>query len=159
MPGFSSAVMKEVEGIFQRYPRKEHALLPLIHLVLRENKGCVPEEWDQVLADMVGVSLNHVRGVITFYDMLQREPRGKHHIRVCTSIPCGLCGGDKVLERMEDALGIHAGQTTPDGMISLEEVQCIAACDKAPLIQVDDHFAQQVDPDRVEEVVAAMRRK
>ena len=138
MAGFSDAVMKEVKALFGRYPAKVHALLPVLHLVLRENNGHVPRGWETYVAELCECTVNHVRGVLTFYNMFRTEPRGKYHVMVCTCVPCGLCGGDKLLEHLEHKLGIHAGQTSDDGLFSLEEAQCLAACDKAPLMVVNE---------------------
>ena len=137
MVGFGDAVMKEVKALFARYPQKVHALLPLLHIVQRENQGYVPRGWEDYVAELCECTVNHVRGVITFYNMFRTEAPGKYHIMVCTCVPCGLCGGDKLLEHLEHKIGIHAGQTTDDGLFSLEESQCLAACDKAPLMVVN----------------------
>jgi len=138
MARFSDAVMREVNALFRRYPARVHALLPVLHTVQRENKGYLSRDWVTYVADLCDCTVNHVRGVITFYNMFRTEPPGKYRIRVCTCVPCGLCGGDRLLERLEHKLGIHAGQTTDDGLFSLEESQCLAACDKAPMMQVNE---------------------
>lgn len=148
--GFSETVMKEVETLFGRYPEKVHALLPLLHIVQRENGGWIPSQWPEHVAEMCEVSLNHVRGVITFYNMFRTKPVGKNHIMVCTCVPCGLCEGVEILEHLEKKLGIHPGQTTADGQFSLEEAQCLAACDKAPLMMVNGDLHERVDTEAID---------
>jgi NADH-quinone oxidoreductase subunit E len=160
MVGFSDAAMKDVTTLFGRYPKKVHALLPLLHLVQRENAGFIPREWDAYVADLCECTVNHVRGVITFYNMFRTSAPGKHHIMVCTCVPCGLCGGDKLLEHLEHKLGIHAGQTTDDGMFSIEEAQCLAACDKAPLMVVNEGVPMaHVSHDQVDAWIDEARKK
>ena len=156
---FSKKVMKEVEALFERYPKKVHALLMLLHLAQRENGGWLPEGWDEYLARLCETTVNHVRGVITFYNMFRTVPIGKHHVMVCTCVPCGLCGGDRVLEHLEHRLGLRPGQTSKDGLFSLEEVQCLAACDKAPLIQINEEVYGNVTFDEIDRMLEEARRK
>ena len=158
-PEFSKKAMKEVEALFARYPKKVHALLPLLHLAQRETGGWLPEGWDAYLASLCDTTVNHVRGVITFYNMFRTEPIGRNHVMVCTCVPCGLCGGDRVLEHLEHRLGLRPGQTSKDGLFSLEEVQCLAACDKAPLIQVNEDVYGPVSFDEIDRILEEARRK
>jgi NADH-quinone oxidoreductase E subunit len=158
MVGFSDAVKKEVAALCGRYPKKVHALLPVLHIAQRENKGWLPPGWDQYVAELLETTVNHVRGVITFYNMFRTEAPGKHHILVCTCVPCGLCGGDKLLEHLEEKLGIPAGRTTADGLFSLEEAQCLAACDRAPLMMVNEDLVERVSPEQVDTWIAEKRK-
>ncbi len=159
MVGFSDAVMKEAQALFARYPKKVHALLPLLHLAQRENQGWLPEGWDAYLAGLCDTTVNHVRGVITFYNMFRTHAPGRHHIMVCTCVPCGLCGGDKLLEHLEQRLDLHPGQTSPDGLFSLEEAQCLAACDKAPLMMVNEDLVEHVTLEQVDSWIDEKRKQ
>ena len=159
MAAFSKPVLKEVDALFGRYPNKLHALLPVLHLAQRENNGWLPEGWDAYVADLCGTTLNHVRGVITFYNMFRSKPIGKYHIMVCTCLPCGLCDGDKTLEHLEHKLGIAPGQTTQDGLFSLEESQCLAACDQAPLMLVNEDLHERVSLDHIDKFIEDTRAK
>lgn len=159
MPKFDKKTLAEVDALFQRYPEKVHALLPVLHLVQRENQGWIPPGWDAYVADLCEVTVNHVRGVITFYNMFRQMPPGRHHVMVCTCVPCGLCDGDTLLEHLEHRLGVRPGQTTPDGAFSLEEVQCLAACDKAPLMQVDDELRGPLTLEEADAWLERMRGK
>ncbi len=156
---FSDAVLKEIEALFSRYPKKINALLPLLHITQRENEGWIPPGWDGYIAELCGTTLNHVRGVITFYNMFRTAPIGKSHIMVCTSVPCGLCGGAEILEHLEEKLGIHPGETTEDGNFSLEEVQCLAACDKAPLMVVNEDMQQRITTEEIDRWIEEVRAK
>jgi NADH-quinone oxidoreductase E subunit len=159
MVDFSKAALKEVNTLFGRYPEKVHALLPVLHIAQRENKGWLPEGWDAYVAELCGTTVNHVRGVITFYNMFKTKPVGKYHVMVCTCLPCGLCDGDNLLDYLEEKLGVHPGQTSADGLFSLEEAQCLAACDKAPLMLVNEELRENVTFDDVDAWVARARRK
>lgn len=153
----SKAGRKEAEALFARYPKKVHALLPVLHIFQRENEGWLPEGCDQAAADLCEVPVNHVREVITFYNMFKQEPVGRNHILVCTSPPCGLCGGPELLELLEDKLGVVPGKTTTDGLFSLEEAQCLAACDQAPLMKVNGELHGRVTEEGLEQWIAEVR--
>jgi NADH-quinone oxidoreductase subunit E len=157
--GFSDAVLKEVAALFGRYPEKVHALLPVLHIAQRENKGWLPPGWEAYLAELCETTLNHVRGVVTFYNMYKTEPVGKYHILVCTCLPCGLCGGAEVLEHLEHRLGITPGNTTADGLFSLEEAQCLAACDQAPLMLVNEDLQKRITLEQIDRWIAEARAK
>ena len=159
MTKFDKMTMTEVRALIKRYAVKVHALLPVLHLVQRENGGFIPEGWALYVAELCQTTVNHVRGVITFYNMYRTEPPGKYHIMVCTSVPCGLCGGDKVLEHLEHRLNLAPGQTSKDGLFSLEEVQCLAACDKAPLIQINAEVHERVTYDQIDALIEEAYRK
>ena len=157
--GFSDAVLKEVNTLFARYPQKVHALLPVLHLAQRENGGWLPEGWEAYVAELCETTLNHVRGVVTFYNMYKTRPVGKYHILVCTCLPCGLCGGAEVLEHLEHRLGITSGNTTPDGLFSIEEAQCLAACDQAPLMLVNEDLQKRITLEEIDRWIAEARAK
>jgi len=157
MVGFNDTVKKEVDTLFSRYPRKVHALLPVLHLAQRENAGWLPPGWDAYVAELCETSLTHVRGVISFYNMFKTEPVGRYHILVCTCVPCGLCGGQDVLEHLEHRLGVRPGQVTRDGLFSIEESQCLAACDKAPLMLVNEDLHEKLTLEELDKWVDRIR--
>ena len=157
MVGFTDAVIKEVDALFSRYPHKVHALLPILHLAQRENAGWLPPGWDAYVAELCDTSLTHVRGVISFYNMFKTEPVGKYHVLVCTCVPCGLCGGADVLEHLEERLGVRPGQVTTDGLFSIEEAQCLAACDKAPLMLVNEDLHERLTLEELDKWVDRIR--
>ncbi len=128
---------EEIERILAKYPpeHKRSAMLPLLYLAQRD-EGYITREAMAQIAEILGVSVTEVDGVVGFYTLLHDKPGGRYRIQVCTDLPCALRGAEQFLHQLEDALGIKAGETTPDGLITLEEVMCIAACDKAPVFQV-----------------------
>ena len=156
---FSDAVLKELDALFARYPKKVHALLPVLHVAQRENQGWLPPGWDAYVAELCETTLNHVRGVITFYNMYKTSPVGRYHIMVCTCLPCGLCGGMEVLEHLEHRLGITPGNATPDGVFSLEEAQCLAACDQAPLMLVNENLQKRITLEEIDRWIDEARAK
>jgi len=129
--------------IISRYPRPKSALIPLLHLA-QEQDGHITTDAMAHLAELVGVTPSEVYGTASFYEMFKFEPVGRYCITVCTNISCQLLGGWELLEHAEERLGVKAGGTTADGMFTLEDVECIAACTEAPALQVNYRFRNQV---------------
>ena len=125
--------------ILSRYEEKRAATLPLLWLV-QETFGRVPPEGEQWVADKTAQAVSHVREVVSFYTLYHTGPVGKQHIQVCVSTPCMLRGSKNVLAQLEERFGIGAGQTTPDGKVTLSTVECLCACEAAPCAQVNDHY-------------------
>lgn len=125
-----------IQKLMARYPEPRSAVMPALHLVQRE-LGWLPDEAIQDIADVIGMSKTEVNSVATFYTMYTREPRGKHTIMFCTDLPCALNGADEMLEYLEHRLGCQAGQTSPDGKITLQEAKCLGGCHRAPVMLVD----------------------
>ena len=157
MEPFSPKIMREVKQLFGRYPLKVHALLPLLHIAQRENSGWLPRGMDAYIADLCETTVTHVRGVITFYNMFKTEPVGRNHFLVCASLPCGLCGGLDLLHSLEHKLGIRAGQTTEDRLFSLEEAQCLAACDKAPMLYLNEELHGNLTDEDIDRLISRAR--
>lgn len=127
---------KEVERILAKYPPefKQSAVMPLLYLAQRED-GKVSRQAVADIAALTGISVTDVTSVLGFYTLFHEEG-GRYFIQVCTDLPCALCGAETFLHQVCDALNIQPGETTPDGIFTVEEVKCIAACDKAPVFQV-----------------------
>ena len=121
---------KAVEGL-GRYEHPKAAMLPLLWLV-QENQGYISTEAEAWVANLIGVSISHVREVVSFYNMFRMEPCGRRELRVCTSLPCVLRGARDSLEQIRSKLGIGPGETTPGGEVTLTEVECLCACEMAP---------------------------
>jgi NADH-quinone oxidoreductase subunit E len=133
--------------IIARYPRAKSALIPLLHLA-QEQDGWVTDDAMVHIAELVGITPAEVLGTCTFYEMFKREPVGRYLITLCTNISCMLLGADDLLHHAEQTLGVKAGGTTPDGLFTLEEVECIAACTEAPALQVNYRYHHKVsEPD------------
>jgi NADH-quinone oxidoreductase subunit E len=125
--------------IIARFPRPKSALIPLLHLA-QEQDGYVTNEAMEHIAELVGTTAADVYGTASFYEMFKFEPVGRYCINICTNISCQLLGAWDLLEHAEQTLGIKAGSTTPDGLITLEDVECIAACTEAPALQVNYRY-------------------
>lgn len=142
--------------IIARYPQSRSALLPLLHLVQAED-GCLTTAGIAFCASTLGLSDAEVSAVATFYSMYRRTPTGDYLIGVCTNTLCAIMGGDAILETLEYELGVHAGQTTPDGLITLEHIECNAACDYAPVVMVNWEFFDNQTPTSARDLVTALR--
>jgi NADH-quinone oxidoreductase subunit F len=127
------------QEILRRYEYPKAAMLPLLWLV-QKDQGYISREAEAWVGGLVGVAVSHVREVVSFYNMFHTQPVGRRELRVCTSLPCLLRGSDKVLEHIEKRLQIRPGETTPGGDVTLTEVECLCACEMAPMAQLDDRF-------------------
>lgn len=146
------AELRELAG---RYPQSRSALLPMLHLV-QSVDGRVSPRGIEVCADVLGITTAQVSGVATFYTMYKRRPAGTHHVGVCTTALCAVMGGDILLERAKAKLGIDEGQTTPCGKVSLERLECNAACDYAPIMMVNWEFFDNMSPETTDDLLDAL---
>jgi NADH-quinone oxidoreductase subunit E len=145
----NTATAKEIIG---RFPRPKSALIPLLHLA-QEQDGYVAEDAMEHIAELVGVTAAEVYGTASFYEMFKFEPVGRYCINVCTNIACQLVGGWELLEHAEERLGVKPGATTSDGLFTLEDVECIAACTEAPALQVNYRYRYKVTPEQFDRLV------
>lgn len=158
-PGYLKADdARAMEGIVGRYPMKASAIMPLLHFIQGKKKSLTEEDLVFV-ADLL--DLPHVRAfeVATYYTMFFTKPMGRHLIQICRSMSCSVNGSDEILGEIERELGIEVGQTTPDGVFSLVEVECIGACDHAPAMMVDADLHRQLSTDGVGPILESYRRK
>ena len=142
----------ELKSILSRYPNKMAACIPVLHLCQDQN-GWVSDDVILYVAATLDLPAAHVKGVVTFYSLFNQEPVGKHQVWVCRTLPCALRGADDVLKHCEKRLGIHAGQTTKDGKITLRTAECLASCGTAPMIQVDKDYHENLTLARVDEIL------
>jgi NADH-quinone oxidoreductase subunit E len=143
MARFTDANVELAREIIGRYPRSKSALIPLLHLA-QEQDGWVTDDAMAHIAELIDVTPAEVLGTCSFYEMFKLEPVGKYLVNVCTNIACQLDGAWELLEHAEERLGVKAGGTTVDGMFTLEDVECIAACTEAPCLQVNYRFRYKV---------------
>lgn len=136
MNKFKEKYSKEIEKILLKYPpdQKRSAVMPLLYMAQRE-QGYVSGHAFQDIAELLDLESTEVATIIGFYTLYHDKPEGAIRIQVCTDLPCALRGADKFLQELCQALGIQPGETTPDGLITVEAVMCLAACDKAPMFQ------------------------
>ncbi|MEW5808825.1 MAG: NADH-quinone oxidoreductase subunit NuoE [Actinomycetota bacterium] len=146
----------DAAGIVARYPDKRSALLPLLHLVQAED-GYLTPAGIGFCAAQLDLTAAEVTAVATFYSMYRRTPTGDYLVGVCTNTLCAVMGGDAILDTLQEHLGIHAGQSTSDGRITLEHVECNAACDYAPVVMVNWEFFDNQTPSSARDLVDALQ--
>ena len=148
--------MAELREIATRYPEPRSGLLPMLHLV-QSVEGRVTPEGIEACADILGISAADVSGVATFYTMYKRRPMGDYHVGVCTNTLCAVMGGDEIFASLKDHLGVGNDETTEDGAITLEHLECNAACDFAPVVMVNWEFMDNQTPESARELVDDLR--
>jgi NADH-quinone oxidoreductase subunit E len=153
---FSPAALKKFDEIVARYPKKEAAMLPVLYLAQEEFGYIGPEAIDYV-ARLMEQPPARVYGVVSFYTMFNMKPIGRHHIQVCRTLPCALRGAEMVTRFIKRKLGIEPGQTTPDGRFTLSEVECLASCGTAPMMQVNDDYYENLTEEKIDEILDAMK--
>src|ERR687883_387341 len=155
---FSDETKARAAEIMARYPvgRERSALLPMLHLVQSE-QGYVSPEGMAFCAEMLGITKAEVGAVATFYTMYKRRDAGDWLVSVCTNTMCGVLGGDAAFEALKEYLGVGHDETTPDGTITLEHAECLAACDYAPVMTINYEFFDRIDADKAVEVVTALQ--
>ncbi|WP_285032645.1 NADH-quinone oxidoreductase subunit NuoE [Mycolicibacterium sp. lyk4-40-TYG-92] len=143
-------------AIIARYPSARSALLPLLHLVQSED-GYLTPAGISFCAAQLDLSTAEVTAVATFYSMYRRTPTGEYLVGVCTNTLCAIMGGDAILESLEEHLGLGAGETTADGRVTLEHIECNAACDYAPVVMVNWEFFDNQTPGSARDLVDSLR--
>jgi NADH-quinone oxidoreductase subunit E len=157
-PPLSSGFHTSARKLIARYPegRSRSALLPLLYLAQSEH-GYVSNDAMGEIASLLGLTRAEVAAVSTFYTMFKRHPQGRWLVSICTQPSCTLAGANELKARLEQDCGISCGGTTTDGMVSLEEVECLCACDGAPVISVNYENYERLGADQVAEIVAGLR--
>jgi NADH-quinone oxidoreductase subunit E len=154
---------EEVKQILSRYPAefKRSAVMPLLYLAQRD-EGYITKGAMQDIADMLEIGVTDVSSLIGFYTLYHDKKEGKYRMQVCTDLPCALRGADEFMNKLCENLGIQVGETTPDGLITLEAVTCLAGCDRAPMFQIQTgdglEYHENMTVDRTMELVEALRK-
>jgi NADH-quinone oxidoreductase E subunit len=138
------ATRAKIEALFERYPQKRGALLPAIYL-LQEEQGFVDADGARELAKLFELEPVAVWEVLSFYNMFYTEPQGRHHVYVCTNLPCSLRGARTLLKGLEAHLGVHGGGTTQDGRVTIGHEECLGSCGTAPMMRVDGRYHENLD--------------
>ena len=151
---------EEVKAIFRKYPIKRSAVMPLLYLAQRES-GYISKAAMGEIANMLELDVTEVASIVGFYTLYHDEKAGKYRMQVCNDLPCALRGADKFLDSLCQNLGIKVGETTPDGLVTLEAVTCLAACDRAPMFQLQEgdrvSYYENMTVDRSMELFAALK--
>ncbi len=156
MPRFNDQNLATAHEIISRYPVAKSATIPLLHLA-QEQDGFVADDAMEHIAELVGITPAQVLGTCSFYEMFKREPVGTYLVNVCTNISCQIMGGEELLHHVEQTLGVKAGDTTSDGVFTVEDVECIAACTEAPCLQVNYRYFHRIGLDEVDVLIEDLR--
>jgi NADH-quinone oxidoreductase subunit E len=155
---FSPQFAARFDALVEKYPMRRSALIPML-LYAQDEIGYLSDAVIAEVAERIGITELDVRNVATYYSMLRFKPAGKFNVQVCTNISCMLRGAYDLFDRFQEELGIGHKEVTPDGVFSLEEVECIGACCWAPAIQVNYDFHDELNPDHVPGILAGYRGK
>jgi len=158
---FSDATMEKVRSLISRYPegRQKSALLPILHIAQEELGGYLSVDVMDYVASILGINPMEVYEVATFYSMFYLDKVGTYVLEICHTGPCAICGGEEVLQHIKDYLHIETGETTPDGMFTLKEVECLGACGSGPSMQVNTEFYEHMTAKQVEKLIDDLRQK
>ncbi|MEX2435968.1 MAG: NAD(P)H-dependent oxidoreductase subunit E [Balneolaceae bacterium] len=155
---FTKEDLEEIEKIKAKYPEVKPATLPVLW-VAQNRFGHVNPEVQRLVAKTLDLPESHVHGVASFYTQYYKEEKGKYVLDVCTCLSCQLCGGYDILHHLEDKLGINAGETTPDGLFTIEEVECLGACGYAPMLQItNDKYVNNLTKEKVDKLVDSLKK-
>lgn len=151
---------EEVNAIFEKYPNKRSAVMPLLYLAQRES-GYISKESMAEIADLLGLDTTEVASIVGFYTLYHDEKAGKYRMQVCTDLPCALRGADKFLQELCQNIGVKVGETSADGLVTVEEVMCLAGCDRAPMFQLQEGdkvtYHENMTVDRTVELLDALK--
>lgn len=153
----SDAAVARIEDLCKEYPNKKSAVVPALYVAQRDYGGWLPREAMEEVADVLDLPESHVLGVASFYSMFYRKPVGRTLVQVCTTSPCALRGACEAVEIFKNKLSIGVGETTEDGLFTLQEVECMAACHEAPMAQINEDYYFQLDEAKIDEIIAAFR--
>ena len=156
---FTPENMVEVKKYIARYPagRQASAILPLLDLAQRQCGGWLPRVALEHVGEILDMALIRIYEIATFYEMYNLEPVGAHMVRVCTTTPCQLCGASGILDACRDELGVEVGGTSADGKFTLKEFECLGACVNAPMVWIDDDYYEDLDTDRIRDILKRFR--
>lgn len=155
---FSPAAQGKFEEIVARYPVRRAAIMPTLWLA-QEEFGWLSNDVLEYVAGMLGLSPAFTASVASFYTMYYKQPVGTHHVQVCTNLSCALVGADRIVDCLRKRLGIEVGQTTPDGRFTLSVVECLASCGTAPMMQINDDYCENLNPERTREIIDRLARE
>src|SRR6266516_3291350 len=154
----SEQAKQRMRELAAHYPVARSAGMPALYIAQKE-EGCIPEAALEAVAEAIGMTVDDVESVATFYTMYYQQPPGKKVIKVCTSISCYLRNCDALLEHFEDRLGIKRGETTADGNYTLMTAECLASCGTAPVLQVNDEFVENVTLEKADALIDELNKE
>ena len=156
---FSPEVLAEIDAHVAKYPpeRKRSALIPLLLLVIQRERGYVDNAGVNFLARKLDIQVSDVWETATFYSMINMQPVGKYHIQVCKTLSCRIMGEEKITEHICNRLGIHAGETTPDGKFTVSRVECLGSCGTAPMLQIGFDYHEDLTTEKVDNILDSLK--
>lgn len=152
---FSSEQKAELDRILERYPTRQAALLPVLHLAQR-TWGWLSPDVIEYVAKVLELTPAYVFGVITFYNMYNQKPRGKNFLQVCTNLPCMLRGAYDIYEDLCEKLDVHPGQNTEDGKFTVLEVECLGSCGTAPVVQINNDYHEEMTVEKMGQLLKTL---
>lgn len=156
---FTKENLTKIEAILKKYPQGQErsAVLPLLDLAQRQNKGWLSPEAIKAVAEFLNIPEIRVFEIASFYTMFNLKPIGQYHLQVCGTVPCMLCGAEEIIKACQEELGINPGETTKDELFTLTEVECIGACVNAPAMQINDDFYEDLSPENVKKLIKDLK--
>ncbi len=153
---FSQETLKQFDEIVSRYPEQKSAVLPVLFMAQKEF-GHLSQEAIEYVAKLMDIPAVRLYGIVTFYTMFNMKPVGRHHLQVCRTLPCALLGSERITNYLKKKLGINLGETTPDGKFTLSEVECLASCDTAPVMQINDDYCENLSAEKIDKVIENLK--
>jgi NADH-quinone oxidoreductase subunit E len=150
--------LKKLDGLKKYYKTSQALVLPALWMAQQE-QGFISEEAMKHVSQLLNVPYGHILGVVTFYTMFHSKPIGKHHIEVCTNVSCMLRGSGRIVEHLEQRLGIKMGETSKDKKWSLSETECMGSCGTAPMVAVGEEYYENLTPEQVDKILAELEGK
>jgi NADH-quinone oxidoreductase subunit E len=154
-PEFTAEQLQETRRLQSLYPDRQGALLPVLQLA-QDAFGYISLEIEEYVAGLFQMSPAHVHEVVTFYTLFFQQPKGRHVISVCHNLSCHLMGAKSIVEHLARRLGVEVGETTADGRVTLLTVECLCACEQAPMMQVDDRYEGTLTPEKVDRILEGL---
>ncbi len=154
---FTEENLKRIENEIRKYPVKQPAVMAALWIAQEQN-GWISGEVMQEVSSILDMTNEDVLGIVTFYTMYHQKPMGKHHIQVCTNVSCMLRGGYEIFDQVKQKLNINNMQVTEDKLFSLEEVECMGSCGTAPMIAVNEDYYENLDKEKVDEIIASIEK-
>jgi len=152
----SAESRQQIESLKKVYETNQSALLPALH-VAQADQGWLSEDTQREVAQILGLTPQAVRQVVTFYTMFNQKPVGRHMIQVCRNLSCSLLGGQRLQKQIQDKLGLEDGETTQDGRFTFVTVECLGSCGTAPVLMVNDRYYENVTPQQVERLLDELK--
>ena len=149
---FTQEFLLEIYKITSRYEDRRAALLPVLHFI-QEKEGLISRESEENMAEFLGIPVAHVHEVVSFYHLFHQKKKGKCHFSVCQTTACALLGAEDIIEHLKARLDIKPGETTPDGKFSLSVVECLGACEIAPMMQFNKEYKGLLNKKKVDELI------